>query len=436
MESRIETSLLHVKSMKPHYHKDLLEIILVLNGTVDVYKVERKITLNRGEFTFVNRNVVHYLISEGADIISCKIRLSEFKYIYDKIEYVEFMASNELNDVEKPLMAKLNVILIDNIIRLLYLRNQHYLVDDVLFNENEIMYSLFREYQLISYAKKETGDSNEDIQDRYYFVVEYIMNNMNKKILTQDIVSKLYMNPTYFSQFMKKVGGTGFKEFVLYRKLIFILTYLIENQYSMNEIASFVGITDMKSFYNIFKKSFHMSPTKWKNKVNHIEDNYNSHVEKEVLDQFVLDFNIHKHKDNTISKLYKELQILKDKGYSLKGAKVIVNPYADMGKTIDPDYQVYKCMDSLIKIIRELNGVFILKYPYYYLKDQKQHELLIKTITWVNKKNLLKSDKESSIVLDIESFEELEDILKIKKEIKNLCSYIDVEISIENVEVV
>ncbi len=436
MEGRMQTNMLYVKSMKPHYHEDLLEIILVVDGSVDVYKVERKITLNKGQFTFVNRNVVHYLISEGAYIISCKVKLVEFKYIYDKIEYVEFMADGEVKDSYKPLMGKLNTILIDNIIRLLYLRNQQYLIDEVLFNENEIMYSLFREYQLISSIKKESGDSREDIQDRYYFVVEYVMKNINKKILTQDVVSQLYMNPTYFSQFMKKVGGSGFKEFVLYRKLICILTYLIEDKYSMNEIASFVGITDMKSFYNIFKKAFFMSPAKWKNKISMIEDEYDCYINKEILDRYVYEFNIHKHKDNAISKLYRELSLLKEKKYSLKGSKIVVNPYADMGKQIDPDYQVYKCTDSLVKVIKEMNGMFVLKYPYYYLKDQKQYDLMLKTMLWLDKKNILRSVRNSLIVIAIESFDELDEVIQIKKEIKSILPYIDVDIEIENIEVV
>ncbi len=436
MQERIQTNMLYVKSMKPHYHSDLLEIILVLDGEVEVYKAERKISLKKGQFTFVNRHVVHYLQSEGAHIISCKIKLSDFKYIYDKIEYVEFMAEGELRHLQKPLMGKLNTILIDNIIRLFYLRNQSYLLDEVDFNENQIMYSLYREYQLIAHMSNELHNTNDDIQDRYYFVVEYIMKNMNKKILTQDIVSQLYMNPTYFSQFMKKVGGAGFKEFVLYRKLLFILTYLIEDKYSMNEIASFVGITDMKSFYNIFKRSFHMSPAKWKNKISLIKDDFESYVDKDVLDRFILEFNIHKHKDNTISKIYKELSVFKEKGNKLNGANLVVNPYEDMGKHIDPDYQVYKCLDCLVKTIKELDGTLILKYPYYYLKDQKQYDLLIKTMIWIDKKNILRSLKNSSIMICSDSFDDIEDMMKLRKSVRKVYPHVEIEICVEGVEVV
>lgn len=435
MQDRIQNNMLFIKSMKPHYHKDLLEIILVVSGEVDVYKAERKVTLKKGEFTFVNRNVVHYLQSEGAHIISCKIKLADFKYIYDKIEYVEFMAQGEIQKVDRPLSSKLNAILVDNIIRLFYLRNQRYLLDEVDFYENQIMYSLYRDYQLISHAKNDI-QTNDDVQDRYYFVVEYVMKNMSKKILTQDIVGQLYMNPTYFSQFMKKVGGTGFKEFVLYRKLLYILTYLIEDQYSMNEIASFVGITDMKSFYNIFKKAFHVSPAKWKNKVSLIKDDFECYIDKDILDTFILEFNIHKHKDNTISKVFKELTVYKERGYSLKGANITINPYEDMGKHIDPDYQLHKCMDSLVKLVREIDGTITLKYPYCYLKDQKQYDLVLKTIDWMENKNILRTLKDGSIIIFSDSFYDLEEMIKLRKNIRKACHHLDIELCIEGVEMV
>lgn len=435
MQDRIQTNMLYVKSMRPHYHKDLLEIILVLDGTVEVYKVERKVTLEKGQFTFVNRNVVHYLKSEGAHIISCKIKLADFKYIYDKIEYVEFMAEGELNEANKPLMGKLNTILVDNIIRLFYLRNQTYLIDEVQFNEHQIVYSLYREYQLISHMTFDLYGANKEVQDRYYFVVEYIIENMNKKILTQDVVSQLYMNPTYFSQFMKKVGGTGFKEFILYRKLVYIQRYLIENDYSMNEIASMVGITDMKSFYNIFKKSFHMSPAKWKHMIQEIKDDFECYADKEVLDSFILEFSIHKHKDNTISKIYKELTVFKSEGNRLYGTNIIVNPYQDMGKVIDPDYQVYKCIDSLVKILKELDGTLTLKFPYHYLKEHKERDLLIKTMRWIENKDIFKGINGSLVVIVSNTFKDIPKMMELKKEIRKANSSVEIDICIEEVEI-
>ena len=82
------------------------------------------------------------------------------------------------------------------------------------------------------------------------------------------------MNPAYFSQFMKKINGEGFKSFASYRKLIRIMDYLLDDELSMSEIANAVGILNMKSFYALFNKYFAESPMKWKERMKETSDNY------------------------------------------------------------------------------------------------------------------------------------------------------------------
>ncbi|MCD7839901.1 MAG: cupin domain-containing protein, partial [Erysipelotrichaceae bacterium] len=101
--SRIETSMYHVKSIKPHFHKDELEIILVLKGEITFYKVERKVEVKAGEFVFANRFIPHYLESEDAIILTSKIKIDEFTHIFPRINFVEFMNFDELTVLDKPL---------------------------------------------------------------------------------------------------------------------------------------------------------------------------------------------------------------------------------------------------------------------------------------------------------------------------------------------
>ena len=87
-ENRVKSTMLYVQTIKPHFSESNLEIILVLKGSITIQKVERVVTVNEGEFTLINRYIVHSIQSEGAYILSAKIRLSEFRDIFDKMEYV------------------------------------------------------------------------------------------------------------------------------------------------------------------------------------------------------------------------------------------------------------------------------------------------------------------------------------------------------------
>ncbi|MDU7537776.1 MAG: hypothetical protein E7K67_12370, partial [Peptostreptococcaceae bacterium] len=75
-ENRIRTNMLYVNTIKPHFQAEDVEIILVHKGTITIQKVERTIQIGEGEFTFIIRNIVHSIESEGAYIISTKIRVS------------------------------------------------------------------------------------------------------------------------------------------------------------------------------------------------------------------------------------------------------------------------------------------------------------------------------------------------------------------------
>ncbi|MCD7893222.1 MAG: helix-turn-helix domain-containing protein, partial [Erysipelotrichaceae bacterium] len=271
--SRIETSMYQVKSMKPHFHKDELEIILVLKGEITYYKVERKVQVKAGEFVFANRFVPHYIESDNATILTSKIKIEEFKHIFPRIEYVEFMNFDELMILDRPLKQRINQILEEYIIK------DYLLKDDQdskqkYFNEDLIVQLLFTHYQLISHLNKKENYLKDDILDRYYLIVEYVWTHIHEKIVVEDVLKCVYMNGAYFSQFMKSVSGKGFKEFVTYRKLIICDEMLIETDNSMIEIADNVGIRDMKSFYIIFKRYFQTSPAKYRALIREVKDNF------------------------------------------------------------------------------------------------------------------------------------------------------------------
>ena len=235
---RIIAEMMQIYSQKAHYHEEELEIILVLKGSITIHKIQRSVTIHENELTFINRFIAHRIESQGAYILSVKIKLSEFKDIFDKIEYVEFLNNDELRPLERPLKERLNAIVVDLLIKLYHEEDS----EERRFDEHNLMHMLFTSYQLISHTKTQEEYLTLDLQQRYYSIVEYIMVNMNQKIGVDDILKRFYMNPAYFSQFMKKINGEGFKSFASYRKLIRIMDYLLDDELSMSEIANAVGI--------------------------------------------------------------------------------------------------------------------------------------------------------------------------------------------------
>lgn len=432
MEARMTTDLIYVKSMKPHYHDGELEIILVLEGEVTVHKMERSILLKEGQFTFINRRIVHYITGGGAYILSSHIHLKQFRDCFERIEYVEFMTINEQDKYERPLQERQCAIVRDQVIKDYLLKNQPELAEEKTFNEKQLMQYLFLSFQLTASYKKEDGHQNRELTERYYQIVEYISKHIHEKITAEDVLKEVYMNAAYFSQFMKKVGGIGFKEFVSYRKLVFINTLMLNETYTLTEIADLVEMTDMKAFYLNFKKIFKTSPAKWREKLMAVVDDYEFREADALVEQFILRHRIHHHRENSMSKYYRFISRCKENGISMQGMEVMVNPYEDMGEQLDRDYQPYKYSGALFYLIRAVGAKIVLIYPMRVLVNAEIHELTITTLKhFVHMNEVHEMKKYWKVRLKASNAQELAAARQLAAEIDSEIGILSVDIVLE-----
>lgn len=391
MNKRINTELLYIKSMKPHFHIDELELLLVLRGNLTVFRMEKQIKLSEGQFTFINCRSVHYLISDGAYVLSTRIRLREFKYIYDRIEYVDFLNRDELTENPGSLTKRVGMAITDFIIKDYQLTALPELSDEKEFYENQLVHLLFNSYQTAFSLKKEDESLNRNMMDRYYAVVEYITNHVREKLNAETILQMFYMHPNYFSQFMKKAGGIGFKDLVSYRKLAEIEMLLLHEEYSLADIAEQMDFIDMKAFYHIFKKYFHTSPSKWREQLLKIEDNWQICHEQEVFDTYILQHHIHQHQDNHMAKLYRYLLECQEKHIDLSDMDIIIDPYKDMG-TDSTNFQPYKYSTPLLYLIRNTGAHASISYPVKVMRREEDRIFLTDSI-----KGLFRSHGEAEV---------------------------------------
>lgn len=428
MKSNMSTKMLYVKSLSPHYHQNELEILVVLKGTIHMYKLDRMEVIHQGQFVMVNKNITHWLKSNGAYVLISKIDLKRFRHIYEKIEYVEFYHIKETIDTD--LKQRLNGVIIDCVIKNFIYQNFQIANQEITLNENQLMSTLYSFYRLNSFMKEDDEFVSNELLDRYYHVVEYVNKHIHEKIVVDDVLKHLYMNSTYFSQFMKKVGGWGFKEFVSYVKFTKVVQYLISGELTMTEIASEVGITDMKSFYNSFKKYFHMSPSKWRKSISHIENEYIYCFDDQILKEYIHKYNIANHQINTITKSYKTLLEYQMNNVDLNEVKMFVRPYDDMKDYNSKYYQVYKNLTLLIKKADELGVKIDFVIPIHCLKDE-EHENLLKNLLIENTKLYSSHDlRKWEITLLAESKSDIEKAQNIKESFKQILKNNIVNISI------
>ena len=428
MDTNMITDMLYVKSICPHYHENLLEIIVVLKGTITIHKLDRTEIVSEGQFVMVNKNITHWIESKGAYILVTKIKLDRFKHIYDKIEYVEFYYLKE--SVDRDLRERLNAIIIDCVVKnFVY---QVFRIDqmDSFLNDNQLMSTLYSFYRLNSFRKIDDEYVSNELLDIYYYVVEFVNKHVHEKVIVDDILKHVYMNSTYFSQFMKKIGGLGFKEFVSYVKFSKVVQYLIGEELTMTEIAAKVGMTDMKSFYNSFKRYFRISPSKWRKSISYMKNDYIQCFDDQIFKTFLHEYNIVNHHINTITRAYKRLLKYQMDKMNLKGTNMKIEPFADMRDYNQKHYQVYKNFSLLIRKADELGVKIEFIVPVRFLKRNGQENLL-RCLLLENTRIYSPQDlKKWSISLLVNGKEELNKAKKIQKSLyeisKNFIINIDI----------
>lgn len=95
--------------------------------------------------------------------------------------------------------------------------------------------------------------------------IRYIEYNYMNKISTSQIAEYLSIDRSHFYRIFKKATGSAPEQYVMCYRVQKAKDFLKNSNYSITEIASFVGVPDIYYFSKMFKKIIGTSPTKYRN---------------------------------------------------------------------------------------------------------------------------------------------------------------------------
>ena len=95
-------------------------------------------------------------------------------------------------------------------------------------------------------------------------MIEYVSEHYHHKIIMSDLVEVCRQSATTLHQSFKKETGYTFNQFINLYRIQLIITEIIKDQLPINDIALRHGYSDMKYFYEVFKKITGYSPSEIK----------------------------------------------------------------------------------------------------------------------------------------------------------------------------
>lgn len=268
-----------------HFHQNL-EIVYVLEGSVEVQIEPETYNLKKGDFLLINANKRHSWRATEE-----KILLTSFQINFTML--AEYMGTNQLlfwcnTTVDKNESYEQLKRVLDQMLNRSYDKEKEgaiYL--------NSIYYEAI--YLLVAYFMIKADDvrMKENFtpdNSRIFEIQNYVQANYQKQLSLNDLAQKLYLSNAYLSKYIKKHFGLSFLEYVNNIRLFHAVDELVYSEKKITRIALDNGFPTTAAFNKAFKEIYNMTPSAYRSTV-HKEENLNENKEaKQELDKRVKEY--------------------------------------------------------------------------------------------------------------------------------------------------
>lgn len=240
-----------------HWHEHL-EFDLVLSGMIRGYVNQKQVEIGADDFFFVNSGELHETKAEdSAPFRTVTILLSYqlLKEYCPEIENYEF-------DFKGKDMAKRKIIELVKECARIFERKEEYYKLELSILLRKICYVLLTDCK----RRKEVINTNRELKDMRQIkkILSYMEDNYENNFTLDTIAGDIGMSPTYFSRFFKKCTGESYYHYLNKIRLYHANLELMNSDSNITAIAYNNGFSNVKSFIEVFKKVYHITPAKYR----------------------------------------------------------------------------------------------------------------------------------------------------------------------------
>ena len=95
-------------------------------------------------------------------------------------------------------------------------------------------------------------------------VLDYVRSHVTDGLVLEDVAREFFVSPNYLSSIIHKETGITYRQHVIGAKIDVAKKMLDDTRMRVEDIAYAVGYENYVSFYNVFKKVEHMSPSEYR----------------------------------------------------------------------------------------------------------------------------------------------------------------------------
>lgn len=240
-----------------HWHKSL-ELLMVLEGTIEIIIDGVSSTLNSEDIILINSNSIHEIHSESAVMIALQIDLSRMNQFDNSLENLAF----DCNSTTSTNLSRFRGIqfAIATMIR----ENAHN-ATGAEYKNYALTYYLVSEF-LSNFQIPATAvmKNQQKYMVRLTRIINYIQDHYAENFSLSDLAEEEQLSVPYLSNFFDKYMGIKFSQYYTSVKLSHAASDLVSTNDSIESIALKNGFTESHSFVRCFKKQYEMLPSAYR----------------------------------------------------------------------------------------------------------------------------------------------------------------------------
>lgn len=248
-----------VKYVAMHWH-DRIEFLFVLKGSVHVVVGKEEYFLQENDLLLINNNEIHGVeSSQDNRLLILQIPISFIKKFYKNIEYEVFQCQSFLDEnqedynIIRSLLVQLTLTLRKKGIS--YDIKIHSLLLD-------LMYNLITKFKVDN--KKQVKLFSKKNNERLTRITNYIGQHYMHPLTLQELAEMEQLTVPYLSRYFQQQMGQTFVKYLNGIRLEHAVTYLLETDWPIIQIAMECGFSNLNTFHKVFKETFHTTPHQYR----------------------------------------------------------------------------------------------------------------------------------------------------------------------------
>ncbi|MDQ0158352.1 GH39 family glycosyl hydrolase [Alkalibacillus salilacus] len=278
-----------------HWHEDL-EILFVLNGSIEIRVNQDSFQLEEGDLFLVNGNELHFINSKGrvgeTQVLALQIDHNHVKtHNINLSEKRFYLNSNEMGTESTYTLDQIKYILANMMDLILNRKHLYYLkVEKLLL---ELIVILLEHYELPTQSKVKEIERDHRLLE----ILKYMNQHCRDSQLSlRKIADEFSLNPQYLSRYFKSNVGESFKKKLDSIRLNKSLSSLRTTDETITDIALKFGFPDSKAYYRVFKEILGITPMQYR-------EQYKVDIDQSIPNDYL---NINSHE--SLKNLFKHIE--------------------------------------------------------------------------------------------------------------------------------